>query len=467
MNTFANAIDLESNEAVSRTANGMKARATTTSKVLDLFNKVGSSRGANLEGDLYAAFAENEELTLRLLQWARDVRGGAGERQMFRDLLRSLEKVNPVAAFRLIGKIPEIGRWDDLFAYQNPINRKWAFMFIRGALSQGNGLCAKWMPRKGPVAAELRKFLRLSPRDYRKLLVGLTNVVETQMCAKNWESIEFPKVPSVASARYQKAFGRHQPERYAAYLDSLKKGETKINAGAVYPYDVVKSLDFGNPAVASEQWKALPDYTDDSNILPVVDVSGSMSTPATSSLSCLDIAVSLGLYLSDKNTGAFKDRFVTFSERPELVTLRGDLQSKYRQLIRADWDMNTNLHAVFEKILGLAVRNGVPQEDMPAMILILSDMQFDRCIRHDDSAMQMIERKFEEAGYRVPKIVFWNLNARYGNVPTSKEKRGVALVSGFSPSIMKSILKEGTFSPYDVMLDALMSKRYDLEVCPL
>ena len=472
--SFVNAVKKSKNKEVARTANGMKAHATSASPVLDLFGIIGSARGTDITKQFTASFVEDADLTLRMLQWARDIREGAGERATFRNLLSALESTDPTLAGKLMHKIPALGRWDDLFAYKNSINRNQAFALIAEALEAKNGLAAKWMPRKGPVAVELTRYLGLSPKAYRKLIVGLTNVVETQMCAKEWEAINFSHVPSVASARYQKAFGRNAKESYSAYIAELKKPvaeradpKVKINASAVYPYDVVKSVIKGNAAVADEQWKALPNYIGDAKVLPMVDVSGSMGSLWYShgDLQPIDIAVSLGLYCADKNTGVFKDLFLTFSGNPKMEHLKGTLSQKMTQMSKANWEMNTNLHAAFDEILKIAVNGKVAQEDMPDMLLILSDMQFDACTRYDNSAMQMIKRKYKDAGYNVPKIVFWNLSSygkENGNTPVKFDKNGTAHVSGFSPSIMKHVLADDLeeFTPYNVMVKTLMSDRY-------
>lgn len=469
MNTFANAVLNDSLTA--RTANGMRAHATTSSAVLDLFGSIGSARGKDVSREFMAAIGENEELAIRTLLWARDIRGGAGERQTFRNLLVQLEKANPELAGRLIHKIPELGRWDDLFVLTNTDNRREAFAFIADALANDNGLAAKWMPRKGPIAVELTRFMKLTNKQYRKMLVGLTKVVETQMCAKTWNEINFSHVPSVASARYQKAFGRNASEAYTRYIQELQKPQSerdptvKINAGAVFPHDVVRSLTLGNPAVADEQWKALPNYVGDARIFPMVDVSGSMGSihyARTGTPQPIEVAVALGLYLSDKNTGPFKDLFLTFSRRPEIVKVKGTLSEKIRQMSTSAWEMNTNLHAAFDRLLQVAVNGNAAPEDMPQMLLILSDMQFDSCTRYDDRALEMIARKYEQAGYNMPKIVFWNLNQGYDNVPVKFDSRNTAHVSGFSPTIMKSVLANDLedFTPYNVMLKTLMQDRY-------
>jgi hypothetical protein len=467
--TFSNAV--RNYDATTRTTNGMRAHPTTGSAVLDLFSTIGSARGKNIASEFSAALAENEDLTIRTLLWARDIRQGAGERAQFRNLLAQLDSKRPDLARKLMPKVPELGRWDDLFAYTDWANRQAAFAMIKQALAEGNGLAAKWMPRKGPIAVELTRFLELSPKAYRKLLVGLTKVVESQMCSKQWNEINFSHVPSVASARYQKAFGRNASEAYSAYIAELKKPEAertvsvKINAAAVYPHDIVKSVFTGNAAVADEQWKALPNYVGNARILPMVDVSGSMGSinySYSGVVQPIEVAVALGLYLSDKNTSAFKDLFLTFTAKPEFVQVSGTLSERIRKMSTSAWQMSTNLHAAFDEILKVAVKGGVAQEDMPEALLILSDMQFDACARYDDSALQMIHRKYSAAGYTVPKIIFWNLNAGYGNNPVTFDSRGTAHISGFSPSIMKSVLANDLedYTPYNVMLKTLMSDRY-------
>jgi hypothetical protein len=215
------------------------------------------------------------------------------------------------------------------------------------------------------------------------------------------------------------------------------------------------------------QWDALPNFVGDANILPLVDVSGSMTSLAgghksKSSVTCLDVAVSLGLYIADKNKGKFKDTFLTFSSQPQLLYLQGNILDKVKQMVTSKWEMSTNLHLAFHKILDVAVSGKVPQSEMPEVLLILSDMQFDQCTRYDDSAMEMIARKYTEAGYNVPNIVFWNLNA-HDNVPVKYDTRGAALVSGFSPSIVKAVLQAemDNFTPEAIMMQTIMNERYD------
>ena len=468
MNAFVNAV--ANQEA--RTVNGMKARKSTAKATVDLFYKIGASRGKDITRDFTAAYVENADVALRIAQWARDVRGGAGERQLFRDILVHLEKRDPDAALALLKKIPEVGRWDDIFVFQNPVLKSAAYTMLGDALRAKNGLAAKWTPRKGKIAAEVRAFFGMTPKQYRKSLVTMTTVVETQMCANDWDNINFSHVPSVAARNYKKAFGRHTP-LFAEYVAKLVSGDktVKVNANAIFPHDVLKgvinctTLDKTTTDHIVAQWDALPNYVGDASIMPIVDVSGSMSCPAgkNTNVSCMDVSISLGLYLADKNKGVFKDTFLTFSSKPQLVTLKGNIVDKVAQMSKSDWDMSTNLHAAMDKILSVAVKGSVPASDMPAMLLILSDMQFNQCARYDDTAMQMIERKFAAAGYTVPQIVFWNLNSS-DNVPVKADKSGAALVSGFSPSIMTSLLAADLdqFTPEGIMLKTVMSDRYAL-----
>jgi len=475
MSTFVEAVKNQT----ARTENGMRARKSTANACVDLFFKIGASRGKDITKDFVAAYVEDKDVALRIAQWVRDVRGGSGERDLFRQILSYLEKHDKDAAAKLLMKTPEIGRWDDIFVFSDQDLKVQAFNMLGDALRNRNGLAAKWTPRQGPLAAEIRKHFGMSPKFYRKSLVELTNVVESQMCAKEWDAINFSHVPSVASARYKKAFFKNATEAYTAYVAALVKGtdpKVKVNAGAVFPYDVLKGVigsyrgnfNATELALVQKQWESLENFIGDANVLPLVDVSGSMGCPAggrnsQSKTTCMDVAISLGLYVADKNKGKFKDTFLTFSGNPELVHLNGNIVQKCQQMSSSNWGMNTDLVKAMDKILKTAKDGNVPQEEMPEMLLIMSDMQFDSCARFDDSAMKMIARKFEAAGYELPKIVFWNLNAK-DNVPVKYDTRGVALVSGFSPAIMVAVLGGDTsqFTPEAIMNKAIMIPRYDL-----
>ena len=461
--TFVNAIKNQETQ----TENGMRARKSTANANVDLFFKIGASRGRNIIPEFISAFVENPETAIRIAMWARDVRGGAGERQLFRDILSNLQTNRPDVARILMHKIPEIGRWDDLLTF-NGILQTEAFTMIQKALENKNGLCAKWMPRQGVNAIALRNFLGWSPKRYRKTLVTLTKVVETQMCAQDWDDIEFAEVPSVAAARYKKAFNRHTL-KFAEYVEKLTKGESKVNAGAVYPYDVLKGvagMDATELKHVIAQWDALPNYVGDASIFPLVDVSGSMESPAgkNKNITCMDISVSLGLYLSDKNKGVFNGAFLTFSSYPELLHLQGNIVQKMAQMKDSKWGYSTNLNKALDLMLNTAVKGNVVQSEMPQTLLILSDMQFDADNSGwDDTAKSLIGRKYSAAGYNMPNIVFWNLSASYENVPVKFDELGVAMVSGFSPVIMKAVLAADfdKFTPEAIMNEAIMIDRYN------
>ena len=461
MNTFVNAVNTVPKEV--RTTNGMKTFDSSKSNLVDLFFAIGASRGKDLSTQFARALAQDETLALRMLMWARDVRGGAGEREVVRKILLNLEKTNPAALQRVLPHLAEFGRWDDLLIFQTKAIKDQAFVMIGDALRAKNGLAAKWMPRKGAVAAEIRQFFGMTPKFYRKSIVTLSKTVEQNMCANDWTNIEYSHVPSVAASRYQKAFKKHDAEGYEAYKAKLVTGEAKVNAAAVYPYDVIKAHKYGGDhTVIQAQWDALPNFIGDELVLPMCDVSGSMSTSVgdNPNLTCMDVCVSLGLYLADKNTGPFKDMFLTFSEKSKIETLKGNLLSKLAQLQKAEWGMSTNLHAAFEEVLRVAIKGNADQKDMPRYVLIMSDMQFNACVRHDDTAMQMIQRKYKDAGYEVPNIVFWNLNSKAGQSPVKFDQKGAALVSGFSPSILKSILAAEDLTPVSVMMKTLNDPRY-------
>jgi hypothetical protein len=461
------------------TENGMPTNSTSLDAVLDLFFNIGAMRGqdkARLISQFSKAFNTDALRTMKVLFWARDVRGGAGERQIFKDIIVYLSANHASEIEANLSLIPEFGRWGDLLAFEGTILEHKAFMLIAEALGKYNSLCAKWMPRKGVISIKLRNFMDMTPKQYRKTLVSLTKVVETQMCAKEWEEIEFSKLPSVASARYQKAFWKNAPIGYENYVNALKVGKTTINAGAVYPYDIIKSLNRGDKDVAMAQWEALPDFLEGSNemILPMVDTSGSMSCPAdySANLSCLDVAVSLGLYISERNKGPFQNTFLTFSSSPVLQHLNGNLYDRFQQMNGADWCMNTNIELAFKKVLNQAIKHEVTASNMPDKIIILSDMQFDKATstrsrgssidvnEWNPTAQQLIEKLYNEAGYKIPKIIYWNLNSRHGDVPVAFDKMGTALVSGFSPAILKSLLGAGDFTPVSIMDKTIMNERY-------
>lgn len=469
------------------TENGMTTNVTTLNACVDLFGDIGAMRGQDKQRLIKlfsAAYGEDPMTAMRILFWSRDVRGGSGERQVFRDVFQLFLATNhPDVAEKNISIIPEFGRWDDLLITENTELEIPAIEFIIAALKSDHGLCAKWMPRKGAFANKIRKHMKISPKEFRQMLVKLSNTVEQKMCAKEFGAINYSHVPSLAMSRYMTAFHKRDTDRFVQYREALKKGEAgvKVNAGAVYPYDIIKSLKHGgDKTVNQKQWEALPNFLEGATerIMPMADVSGSMerSVGGNNNLSALDVALSLSLYICERNEGPFKDAFMTFTDVPTLQYLKGkDLPTRMNQ-IGGHVGYNTNIEAAYRSLLDHAVKHKVVQEEMPTMMLVISDMEFDAFRGWDNpTAQQLVVRLYDEANaklkasgsdivYVVPKTVWWKVNARQDNNPVQFSQTGSALVSGFSPALMKSIVQGGLaeFTPYSVMMKTISDKRYDV-----
>jgi hypothetical protein len=464
----------------SRTENGMVTNSTSLNNCVDLFFQIGAMRGQDktrLINAFTKAFGENPLTAMKLLFWARDVRGGAGERQIFRDIMSYLANNRTEVMRKNIHLVSEFGRWDDLLVLIGTPLENDALALIAKGLNEKNGLCAKWMPRPNVSNREakrqanvIRKYLGLSPKDYRKMLVELSNTVEQLMCANEWSAIEYSKLPSKAMSDLMKAFSKHDKERFGAYLTSLEKGETKINAGAVYPYDIVKNALKGISKGADLQWDSLPNYLEGSleRFIPIVDTSGSMfweSAKISGDLFAGHVAQSMGLYIAERNEGVFKDAFITFNTNPELVVVKGSLTERLRQVSRLPVGGSTNLQGVYELVLSKAKMFNVPESQMPTMFIIFSDMEFNQGTRGNvnSTAQEMIERMYAEAGYRVPKVIYWNLASRNDkNKPVQFDKSGTALVSGFSPALLSSLLAGKDMTPYSMMMDVIDTPRYSV-----
>lgn len=472
MNSFVSNIKPASLKGKTLTTNGMPTRKSSLDSVADLFFTWGASRNLTPETRLQnflAAFAADSDLTTRLLLWGRDVRGGAGERNYFREALKHLAINNYELAIRLIPRIAEVGRPDDLFTLVNTPAQTEMFNYYHSQLLANNNLFFKWAPREKSanrsIAHAFRIHLGLSSRQYRKLIVSGTNVVENQMSSRNWSAINYSHVPSRAAKIYSKAFDRNDHTRYQQYLADLTTGtnNAKINASAIFPYDVIQGWrDPINNLRINAQWKALPNYMNNVSVLPMIDVSGSMLCSAGgTSTTCLDVALSLGLYMADKSQGAFKDTFLTFSSNPVLQHVTGKtVVEKLSATSKSSWGMSTNIKRAFDCVLSHALQHNVPESDMPKVIVIFSDMQFDSAT-DNQSAGKLIKDKYKQAGYNLPAIVYWNINASNG-VPVKAHKSGAALVSGFSPSLAKSILTSiEDMTPMGILTKTLSNPRYD------
>jgi len=455
---------LQSDDA--STANGAVTHSTTDSSLLDFFSIAGSMRNLPDSKIIRAwdkAYIENPELALKMLLWVRDCRGGAGERRTFRVIYNHLKTAD---RNRIMVRIPEIGRWDDIWGGYEKNKRtqktltRTEVKFLAESLDS-NALLCKWLPRKGIVFDAIASYLNISARELRRRIVAGTKVVEQQMSARKWSIINYEHVPSKAMSIYGKAFGKRDGDRFARYLDRVNKGEVKINASTLFPYDILLNhakINSTAKAVAEAQWNALPNYSSGKeNILVVADVSGSMGYLGDTKLRPIHASVSLAMYCSERNEGLFKDCFITFSNKPTLQKLSGSFSQRINQLSKAEWSTNTNLQAVFDLILTKGVEHGLTNEDMPSKILIVSDMEFDSAITGRTN-YSTIQEKYSLHGYKMPSIVFWNVNGRPGNCPVKVKDSNTALVSGYSPSIIPSIL--GDISPYEVMMKTIMKPKY-------
>lgn len=438
------------------TENGALSNSTTLNDCLDFFSVAGNHFDAS--DAFFKAFNADPQLAMRILFWSRDCRGGAGSRKCFIEVMKTLQ-ANYKETFSKVYKfIPEFGYWKDIYKLACTPE---LVSFIAETLKNDHdhSLCAKYCPRKGEWFYMLRKEFNMTPSDFRHFIVSKTQVIENYMCANKWEDVNYSEVPSVAMKNYTRVFNNHDRERFAAYLKSVLKGEAKVNSSVLYPSDLYEKF---HHALLDEydsiraQWNNLPDYMADSTerILPICDVSGSMiGTP-------MNVSVALGCYISERNKSIFKDGFITFSEHPRLQYLQGDdIISRFKQLQSADWGMNTNLEAVFKLILNRAVENNLTEDDMPTKLLIISDMQFDAC-SNDGTNFDNIKRLYNNAGYKIPGIIFWNVRGRVGDVPVTTKDLDVALVSGYSPSILISVLQAKVLRPVELMLATVNAERY-------
>lgn len=453
----------QAGENLTTTENGALSFKSTFNSVLDLFFKVGASRGQDLTQDFNKAYVENPEYTIRLGLWARDVRGGAGERQHFRNFLKWITtKEDDIVISKIINKVAEVGRFDDLEAFWGTKYQSLAAQVWVDAIKAGNGLAAKWAPRKGKKGAgPLRKAAGLTEANWRKLVVSTSNTVEQKMCAQEWDEINYSHVPSVASARYQKAFGRNDPDGYAKFKEALESGDAKVNAGAIFPHDLVNSCRNGDDKVSSAQWDSLPDFLEgsDERFLPIIDTSASMTwdkIPGTS-VYPIDVARGLGIYLAERNKSVFKNEFLEFNSTARAHKIEGkSLKAKLDSISRASVGGSTNLQAAIEWVLEVATRNKLPDSDLPTKLLIVSDMQFNSC---SGTNLDAIEKKYKAAGYTMPGIIFWQVMHRPGSLPVTMHDKNTAIVSGYSPAVLRDLIK-GQLDPVQSMLNVLSNDRY-------
>lgn len=494
--------ELKERKKYSTTENGAIGYKSTESALVDLNFKVSSLRSASKEEiiELFdKAFHENKFYAMKWLFFARDVRGGLGERRLFRICYERLVDLDVDLFYMNLNIISEYGRWDDLIhligisdvtdaRIINIINVQLMKDLNNLKENKPISLLGKWLPSENAsskntkkLARKIIKLMNTSPRKYRLMLSELRSyldVVEIKMCDNNWGAIDYNKVPSLANLKYKSAFIRHDEDRRRGYLNSLRKGESKMNMSVATPVDIVTrymSIDWGVTVNEYDDtlelaWEYLADV-DVENTLVVADGSGSMLCRVGNSkrTTALDVANALAIYTSEHNTGVYKNKYITFSNTPQFVDLseKKTLKGKLETALDHDEISNTNIEAVFYLILDVAVKNNISPDEMVNNILIISDMEFDMAQRGwsnrnvlTKTLFDNIKEEYENEGYKLPKLVFWNVNSRTGTIPLIENELGVALVSGFSQNVLKMVMSSN-YNPYDVLVEMITNERYD------
>lgn len=493
------------------TENGAVSYRTTGKELLDLNFAVASLRSASepeIVNKFTKAFFENKELAVKWLFFARDIREGLGERRLFRVCLRALALLDEDVVIRFLPYVSEYGRWDDLFSLMldtpddanDKIRNKVCWLILEQLgkdeenmkVGKPISLLAKWMPslncsskQRKNLAKRLCKYWDMPEKQYRQGLSALRkylDVIECKMCADEWDKIDYSAVPSKANLVYKDAFLKHDETRRIEYLNKLQRGEVKINSNVAFPHDIVNKYGISfwhivdTDIVLEEMWKALPDLVNgNGNTLVVADGSGSMTcrVDPKSRTTALDVSNSLAIYFAERSSGVFKDKYITFSSEPQIVDLSKGENLRDKLVIASEHDdcTNTNIEATFRLILNTAIESNATQEEIPENVLIISDTEFDESARiycreesrwvvPDETLFEGINRDFNKAGYKMPRLIFWNVNSRTGAIPIKENDLGVALVSGFSVNVVKMVMS-GKLDPYEVLVEQLMSPRYE------
>ena len=495
MNKFLNGLTDATNFRY--TENGSLTHCSTKSALLDLFAMGAAYRTRSDEDCILLfknAFAENPVYALKCLFYIRDCRGGQGERRFWRVCMKWLANQNSDAAGRNIKNIPLFGRWDDLYVFVGTPFEDAAFEIMKEQLAldvqcKTPSLLAKWLKSENTSSKESRKlanrtreYLGMTHKQYRKTLSILReriNVLERLMSAGKWDEIEFDKIPSRAGMIYKNAFARHDLERAKSekevqtYADFAKDETKTVNAKTLYPYECIneakkcyyRDLDDPIRLVTNKSWDNLADYFENAsfNGLAVVDTSASMTWHGP--VYPIDVATSLGIYCAEKAQGPFAGHYISFSRNPRLIKVEGvDFVDKVRRIREADLCENTNIEGVFDLLLNTAIMNNCKQEDLPENIIIISDQEFDSARGYygrgsnAETLMEGIARKWQAHGYEMPKLIYWNVQARQNNIPQDLGCGLVSYVSGMSPSIFETIMTGKT--GYDLMMEKLNSERY-------
>lgn len=483
MNNFLNNMKKES--SLTETLNGATAYNTTQNGLLDFFAESSALRNSSNKRiiELFdRSYAENPLLTMKCLFYTRDVRGGQGERRVFRVLLTHLANTRPDVLRANLNLICEYGRYDDLLALLETGVKNDVINLIKTQLDKDipakhPSLLAKWMPSCDTSSAKtrsyatcIRKSLGMTEKEYRKMLSGLREkirVTERLISTDRWQELDMEKLTANNYLKYENAFRNHVPDKWNDYINRVQEGVSSIKSATLYPYNIINKVKYADKetvALCDEMWKSLPDYTDGQmeSALCMVDVSGSMDIGVSGSVTAMDVAISLGLYVSERVQGPFNNHFMTFSSIPQIVEVKGNnLKEKVCNMSRADWNMSTNLDKAFSLILDTAIHTNAKQEDMPKKLIIISDMQFNSAVGYGRKTLfEGVKEKFESNGYQMPTVVFWNVDSKKTTFQVSEDNKNVLLCSGCSPVILKGVLKYN--NPMELVLDTLNNSRYDL-----
>ena len=465
------------------TENGAVTPRSTGSDCLNLFATIGALRTQStveIENRFLRAYAENPELAMKILFYARDVRGGLGERSVFRIILRWLAENEKPSLVRNLPYIAEYGRWDDILILLNTPAHKEAetilhqqFLTDMKAMENGEqvSLLGKWLPSVNAsnavtvqMAKQLARAFDMNQAQYRRALSALRSeirIIENNLRERNY-SFDYAKQSSKAMFKYRRAFVRNDQARYQAFMTKVKNGEAVLHTGTLMPYEIVTSAYSAREnerEVLNVTWNALEDFTNNENALVVADGSGSMYWSGKPKPAA--VAQSLAIYFAERNCGAFHNHFITFSMTPQLVEIKGkDIVEKVRYCRTFDGGANTNLQAVFELILRTAVENRLPQSELPTTLYIVSDMEFDCCTRNVSlSNFENAKAMYRSCGYKLPRVVFWNVQSRNQQQPVRMNEQGVALVSGCTARVFSQVMS-GQMNPYANMLYTVMAERY-------
>ena len=464
------------------TENGAVTLRSTDSECLDLFATIGALRNASdqeIETRFLRAYAENPDLAMKILFYARDVRGGLGERRVFKVLMRYLAQNQLPSALRNLPYVSEFGRWDDVLALMDTPARgeavallKYQFGLDMVALEKDEpvSLLGKWLPSVNAsnaqtvtMAKQLARDFGMTDAQYRKALSALRqaiHILENNLREKDY-TFDYSQQPSKAMFKYRRAFLRYDEIRYRDFMEKVNRGEAKVNTGVLMPYEIVEAAYKASEAergTLNMTWNALEDFTNAENALVVADGSGSMYCGQPQAAA---VAQSLAIYFAQRNRGAFRNCFITFSMNPQLVEIKGkDIVEQVRYCRTFNECANTDLQKVFELILRAAVENRVPQKDLPSTLYIISDMEFDYCARNASMTnFEQAKQMYERNGYRLPRVVFWNVRSRNRQQPVCSNEQGVALVSGCTARIFSQVMK-GKMDPFSNMMSVVGSDRY-------